>query len=1186
MRSFLEVLRFEVRYQCGTPFLWAALLIFFLLHFLSITSVGIHLDENQRININGAAKIIQVISTLNYLAMLPVVVFVVTAITRDYDKSLASLFFVTPVGKLPFLLGRFGGAFIAALLVGLAGLLGTWIGTYMPWLQQDRIGDYTWAPYGFSLLVIVLPNLFIMCALFFAVATLTRSVAMTAAAAMAIMAADLVLALYTGLDDLGRTAMADPFAALTIREATRYWTVPELNAQLPRGHLLANRLLWVATALSCLVYACARFRLALTADVERRRWPLRRKKAAHALAVRMPQPVDVESHFLFRDVVAQLASQLKRDVAGAVKNSFTYVVLLLGAVTTVLDFRSHVDSLSSLPYYPLTTLMLAHFHFGLLTLVMVMAIYYSGTIVHRERDSGVAEIVAASPYADWVMVTAKTVALCLIVCALLVTAMVTAILCQLLSGYTNFEIPLYLTSLFVHNGFYYAMLCILGVVIQTLAPNKWLGTLSVFATFIVLMSLEEFGVEHILVIFKIPYAIHSDMNGYGPAGPQILALIAYWSPFCVLLLVLGHLLYPRGLHKSLKDRLREARARITKGVVYVSVLAAAILVATGSWIFYNTNVLNRYQTTAQRQEKLARYEQDYGHYEGTPAPSFERIDVQVDLYPEDRRLESRGSALLRNNKESAIDSFVVSVEPRMEVHRLDVGSATLAMSDREQGLYRFEMHSPLAPGKTVPLAWDMTRENRGFVNKHHDYEIVANGTYLEGAAILPMPGFDAERFLTNDAWRRRLGLDPAKGLPKLEDPAYLGVLKFGVDSRSEFRAVLSTSADQIAITQGELRREWREGKRRYFEYAADRPVWPAVSFASACYEVARDHWNDVALEIYHDKKHGKNIEAILKTVKVSLDYLTREFAPYPYPSFKIIEHPVYHAAAHPPFGTADYPEVLGFITDNSRANGLDFATIHELSHQWWGGMAYGARMRGRQMLNEGLAQYSTLMIFKESFGSEFAGQVARSFQDSYLKARRAETDEERPLMETDDQEYISYGKGPLVFYALQDAIGEDRVNRALRNYLHKFAFKAAPFPTSRDVVNELRAVAGEQHQELISDLFERIILYDFQIDRVDVQPSGDVYDVSIILTARKFEADGQGKETEVPLDVDVDIALFSESDTGGMSRLPVHQVKRRVATGIQTITVQVAGMPVSVEIDPFYKLIDRTRQNNSMKIDR
>jgi hypothetical protein len=224
--------------------LWAALLIFFLLHFLTVTSIGIHLDENQRIDVNGAAKIIQVVSTLNYLVMLPVVVFVVTAITRDYDKSLASLFFVTPVSKLPFLLGRFG-AFIARLLVGLAGLLGTWIGTCMPWLEQD--GSATTPGHRMALACSSsFCRIYSSCAPCFSVAAAARSVAMTAATAMAIMAADLALALYTGLDDIGRTAMADPFAALTIREATRYWTC-QSSMQLPGGHLLANRLLWVAT---------------------------------------------------------------------------------------------------------------------------------------------------------------------------------------------------------------------------------------------------------------------------------------------------------------------------------------------------------------------------------------------------------------------------------------------------------------------------------------------------------------------------------------------------------------------------------------------------------------------------------------------------------------------------------------------------------------------------------------------------------------------------------------------------------------------------------------------------------------------------------------------------------------------------------------------------------------------------
>jgi hypothetical protein len=541
--------------------------------------------------------------------------------------------------------------------------------------------------------------------------------------------------------------------------------------------------------------------------------------------------------------------------------------------------------------------------------------------------------------------------------------------------------------------------------------------------------------------------------------------------------------------------------------------------------------------------------------------------------------------VLRNNKDHAIGEFVVSLDPRMRVDRLTVGSAALAKSDAEQGFCLFTLNSPLEPGMTVPLDWDMTRENRGFANSEHDYEIVDNGTYHPGGRLFPVPGFDAERFIKDDAWRRRLGLDPSKGLPELGDPAYLDVLKLGVDSQSGFRAVVSTSADQIAVTQGELKREWLEGGRRYFEYVADRPIWPAVSVASARYEVARDKWRDVALEIYHDKKHGRNIADLFRTVKLSLDYLTREFAPYPHATFKIVEHPVYHTAAHPPPGTADYPETHGFITDNSRFQGLDFGTIHELSHQWWGCMAYGARMRGRQMLNETLAQYSTLMIFKEYFGPAFAGRVARRFQDGYLKARSAETDAESPLIETDDQGYISYLKGPLAFYALADAIGEDRVNRALRSYLDTFAFKGPPFPTARDVVNELRAVAGDGHQELVTDLFEKIILYDLQIDGVEIRQTGDVFDVAITLSARKFEADGLGIEREAPLDADVDLALFSESDSGGEDRVPAFQEKRRVKTGVQTIALEVAQRPAAVEIDPLYKLIDRTRKNNSMQIE-
>lgn len=1185
MRSFLEILKFELRYQLKSPFFWGVALLFFLIHLFTITSLGVHLGQNQRIDINGAGKILQVVTAYIYLAMLPAVAFVIKAFITDFDRSTASFFFVTPVRKLHFLLGRFTSALLAALAVECAGLLAVLIGPFAPWADQEPVGQFTWVPYGFSLLVIILPNLFIMCALFFSVAALTRSAAMTVAVA-SLLAGDAVLALYTQLDDVAWTAIAEPFGGLAILAETRYWIVPELNTRLPGGLLLQNRLLWLGIASIVLAFTLWRCRLDLSEI--RAPWTslLSRSKRKTATPPPPAFALDVQPRFSYRDSLSQFSSQLKMDIASLLKSPLLYV-LLLGSIATVLaESGNHYNILSNDPYYPFTRLMLNVFYYGLYTLIMMVAIYYSGSLIHRENESGVAEIVGASPYADWIMPASKTVALCFIAFTLLITAMLTSIILQASAGYTDFEIGLYLKSLFIYNGFYYGMLCVLAVFIQILSPNKWFGMLLVFAAFVALVSLPTLGAEHILVGFRIPFAIYSDMNGYGPASAHVFSLIGYWGFFCILLLLAGHLFYRRGPYSTLRDRVRHARVRVIRAVASTFAIAALGFITVGCWIFYNTNILNQYRSTKDQQQLLAEYELNYGQYLRSPAPSYEQLSMEVDIYPEHRRLESRGHALLRNNKTFPISEFVMSVDPRVRVNTLTVDSASLTKSDSTQGFYLFTLDAPLEPGKTVNVDWDMSRENRGFVNADRDYEIVENGTFIESPTIAPIPGFDSDRFLTDDAWRKRFGLAPAEGLPALGDPDYLGVLKFGQDSHAHFRAVVSTSADQIAVTSGELQREWLADGRRYFEYVMERPTWPAVPFTSARYKVARDQWNDVALEIYYDPKHSANIDAMLTTIKRTLDYTTTNFAPYPLSSFRIVEYPGYRSAAKACPGIAAYPELYGFITDISDSRYLDYGTIHELAHQWWGGMAYGAKMQGRQMLNETLAQYTTLMVFKQNFGAEYAGQVARQLHDNYLSHRKDETRSEHPLMYTDDQGNISYNKGPLAFYALVDAIGEDRLNQALRNYLDKFAFKDAPFPTSRDVVNELRAVSGEEHQALITDLFEKIVLYDLEVTEVNVQPSGNLFDVSVTIAAHQFEANEFGVEVEVPLSSHADIAIFPKQDKALPNPVPIYQAKHQVETGSQTITIQIADVPGSVEIDPLYKMIDRIRQNNSMKIAR
>src|SRR6185295_1736854 len=80
------------------------------------------------------------------------------------------------------------------------------------------------------------------------------------------------------------------------------------------------------------------------------------------------------------------------------------------------------------------------------------------------------------------------------------------------------------------------------------------------------------------------------------------------------------------------------------------------------------------------------------------------------------------------------------------------------------------------------------------------------------------------------------------------------------------------------------------------------------------------------------------------------------------------------------------------------------------------------------------------------------------------------------------QRHITYRKGSLAMYLLQKRLGEDAVNRALRNLLSRYKFKGAPYPRSLDLVAALRAEAHTpEEQTLITDLFERVTLYDLKV---------------------------------------------------------------------------------------------------------
>ena len=153
----------------------------------------------------------------------------------------------------------------------------------------------------------------------------------------------------------------------------------------------------------------------------------------------------------------------------------------------------------------------------------------------------------------------------------------------------------------------------------------------------------------------------------------------------------------------------------------------------------------------------------------------------------------------------------------------------------------------------------------------------------------------------------------------------------------------------------------------------------------------------------------------------------------------------------------------------------------------------------------------------------------------------------------------------------------------MRGLIAEFAFKPAPYANPTDLIKRFRAVAGPEQQQLITDLFEKITLYDVKVTEAKAKRRTDGrWDVTLEVDARKLHADGKGKETEAPLAEMFDVGAFTiEPGRKGYDRSSVLAVQRMpVRSGKQTLAFVTDKEPNYAGVDPFNKWIDRNSDDN------
>ena len=166
-------------------------------------------------------------------------------------------------------------------------------------------------------------------------------------------------------------------------------------------------------------------------------------------------------------------------------------------------------------------------------------------------------------------------------------------------------------------------------------------------------------------------------------------------------------------------------AHSPRGGVRLTGLAALAFIGIGGWVFYNANILNEYLTPNEQLQRKADYERAYGRYDNAPTPSYDSINMAIDIFPAERRM-NRGQRNAGKPQEAAIANLWCR-SPVLHVNQLAVENTTLVQSIRRRGFYLFRLNAAAA-GATVKMTWNATRRNEGFVAANPDNELVANGT--------------------------------------------------------------------------------------------------------------------------------------------------------------------------------------------------------------------------------------------------------------------------------------------------------------------------------------------------------------------------------------------------------------------------------------------------------------------------
>lgn len=978
-------------------------------------------------------------------------VYALQLLFKDQDSKFDSILFSFPFSESTYLKGKFITYFLQTFLSFSFLMTGFIIGQVMRTGSEMQEG-FTILHYLYPLFIFGFINSLLVCSFLFFIAIIVKRKLMVVAGGLLLYVFYMIILLFSNspfmagslpqsLETQQFSALIDPFGLSAYFMEARDLTAQQKNIQMVpfTGYLLFNRLLFCFISAGILFISFRLFSFSKTSGQKI-------KTAGNILTfseVNVSEYTTVTPSFNGWSSFRSVLSFAKTDLTYLLKSIAVPAVSILLLFCVGMEMYAEIEKGIRLPQkYASSGLMATTISENFHLLGLLISAYFLNDVYWRSQTSGFS-LIENSTYLSKNRLTGHFISISFLLLFFTGILIIQGIIFQAAYQYFHIDWKAYL-GVFLFNTFPLILFSGFILLINDRIPNKFIALgISILAAFIlsgpVSGKLISYPLFRIFSDFKGTY---SDFNGYGIYEKAFAKRLLFGAGIISVLWIFNNII------------------KFKKVSIFVTGFSIILLI---SGIFAGLEFMKGYAPKNKDQAILgsATYEKNYCKYKTLPQPDISDITTEIKLYPSENAYQIVGKYKLKNQTDQPISKILINFNEglKLESAVITTGNETTKI---HKNITEVLLQKPLLPGKTASLDFKLSYQWLA-VNGHQSFNaIIEDGSFMRISRYYPTIGYQKDYEIQDEKQRNQFKLGKLTELKKPEAPEV---------SKKDFinlSMIISTEKNQTAIGTGDLIKKWTTSVRNYFEYKANQiPFRFAVS--SAQYELETVNYKGITVNIFYQQKHFENVNHLLENAKLTLDYCQQNFGPYPFKTINFAEISSFTkgfaATAYP--SAIFMPEDMVFhanIQADKKQDVINELAGHELSHLWWGNSQVNPDDReGFVMLTETLAMYTEMMLYKKMHGKDKMMERVQVHQQIY--------DNEKGLSEnvpiykaTGDVPHISYSKGAAAMVKLSNLIGEDRVNKALKNFLTHNQYPKKP--GSLDLINEFYNVAPDARKQI------------------------------------------------------------------------------------------------------------------------